>query len=82
MQIAPRRGNSNVAQHARLIHGTHEADGPRSHVGGSTNRVGSLGSGKRLFTDGMERRVLKLAQTRPVGSNVVVLYYEPADPTA
>jgi dihydrofolate reductase len=37
-----------------------------------------LGSGKRLFADGIDRRVLRLVRTQPFDSGIVVLYYEPA----
>jgi hypothetical protein len=37
-----------------------------------------LGSGKRLFRDGIDKQVLKLVDTKPFSSGVVVLTYEPA----
>jgi dihydrofolate reductase len=37
-----------------------------------------LGSGKRLFRNGIEKQVLKLVDTKPFSSGVVVLTYEPA----
>ena len=37
-----------------------------------------VGSGKRLFGDGIDTKVLKLVQTETFGSGVVVLTYEPA----
>ena len=38
-----------------------------------------LGSGKRLFTDGIDRTELRLAEAKPVGPDgVVVLTYRPA----
>jgi dihydrofolate reductase len=37
-----------------------------------------LGSGKRLFRDGIDKRVLKLVDTKPFSSGVVVLTYEQA----
>ena len=37
-----------------------------------------LGSGKRLFRDGSEKKVLKLVETRTFSSGVVVLTYQPA----
>jgi dihydrofolate reductase len=37
-----------------------------------------VGSGKRLFGDGIDTKVLKLAKTETFGSGVVVLTYEPA----
>jgi dihydrofolate reductase len=37
-----------------------------------------LGSGKRLFRDGIDKRVLKLVDIKPFSSGVVVLTYEPA----
>jgi hypothetical protein len=37
-----------------------------------------LGSGKRLFPDGVDRSVLRLVRTQPFDSGIVVLYYEPA----
>lgn len=37
-----------------------------------------LGSGKRLFPDGIDRKVLKLVGTNPFPSGVVVLTYVPA----
>jgi hypothetical protein len=37
-----------------------------------------VGSGKRLFEDGMDTTVLKLVDTKVLGSGVVVLTYEPA----
>lgn len=37
-----------------------------------------LGSGKRLFRDGSEMKVLRLVDSRLFGSGIVVLYYQPA----
>jgi dihydrofolate reductase len=37
-----------------------------------------VGSGKRLFEDGLEETVLRLADTTTFGSGVVVLTYRPA----
>jgi dihydrofolate reductase len=37
-----------------------------------------VGSGKRLFNDGIDMKALKLAKTERFGSGVVVLTYEPA----
>jgi dihydrofolate reductase len=37
-----------------------------------------VGSGKRLFKDGLDTKVLKLVDTKVFGSGVVVLTYEPA----
>jgi len=37
-----------------------------------------VGSGKRLFSDGIDTTVLRLADTRTFGSGVVVLTYQPA----
>jgi len=37
-----------------------------------------LGSGKRLFRDGSDTKVLRLVDTKTFSSGVVVLYYEPA----
>src|SRR6266516_6048569 len=39
-----------------------------------------LGSGKRLFSGGNEKKVLKLVETRTLGSGVVVLTYQPDKP--
>ena len=39
-----------------------------------------LGSGKRLFQDVNEKKVLKLVETRTLGSGVVLLTYQPAKP--
>jgi dihydrofolate reductase len=36
-----------------------------------------LGSGKRLFRDGIEKKVLRLVETRTFSSGVVVLSYQP-----
>jgi dihydrofolate reductase len=36
-----------------------------------------LGSGKRLFSGGNEKKVLKLIETRTLGSGVVLLTYQP-----
>jgi dihydrofolate reductase len=36
-----------------------------------------LGSGKRLFPSGNEKKVLKLVETRTLGSGVVLLTYQP-----
>jgi len=36
-----------------------------------------LGSGKRLFSGGNEKKVLKLVESRTVGSGVVLLTYQP-----
>jgi dihydrofolate reductase len=38
-----------------------------------------LGSGKRLFEEGEDRKALELAKTETFGSGVVSLTYEPAD---
>ena len=40
-----------------------------------------LGGGKRLFKDGMAKTALKLVEAKPLSSGVVVLYYQPAEPT-
>jgi dihydrofolate reductase len=37
-----------------------------------------VGSGKRLFKDGIETKVLRLIETKTFGSGVVVLSYQPA----
>ncbi len=37
-----------------------------------------LGSGKRLFQHGSDKKVLKLAQTKTFSSGVIVLTYHPA----
>ena len=37
-----------------------------------------VGSGKRLFGDDIEKRILRLIETKTFGSGVVVLYYRPA----
>src|SRR5215213_7694189 len=37
-----------------------------------------LGSGKRLFGDGDDTKVLRLIETKTFGSGVAVLYYRPA----
>jgi dihydrofolate reductase len=37
-----------------------------------------LGSGRRLFRDGVDKKVLKLIETKTLGSGVVVLSYQPA----
>ena len=37
-----------------------------------------VGSGKRLFGDGLETKILRLIETKTFGSGVVVLYYRPA----
>lgn len=37
-----------------------------------------LGSGKRLFGDGVDTKVLRLVDTKAFGSGVVVLTYQPA----
>jgi dihydrofolate reductase len=39
-----------------------------------------LGSGKRLFPGGNEKKVLKLVKTRTLGSGVVLLTYQPDKP--
>jgi dihydrofolate reductase len=39
-----------------------------------------LGSGKRLFPGGNEKKVLKLVETRTLGSGVVLLTYQPDKP--
>ncbi|TMB83021.1 MAG: dihydrofolate reductase, partial [Chloroflexi bacterium] len=39
-----------------------------------------LGSGKRLFSGGNEKKVLKLVETRTLGSGVVLLTYQPNKP--
>ena len=37
-----------------------------------------LGTGKRLFEEGLPTRTLRLVETRPLGSGVVILSYQPA----
>ena len=37
-----------------------------------------VGSGKRLFGDDIEKRILRLIETKTFGSGVAVLYYRPA----
>lgn len=37
-----------------------------------------LGSGKRLFGDGFEQTSLKLIETKPLNTGVVILTYQPA----
>jgi dihydrofolate reductase len=37
-----------------------------------------LGSGKRLFRDGIEKKVLRLVDSTTFSSGVVVLSYQPA----
>jgi dihydrofolate reductase len=37
-----------------------------------------LGSGKRLFRDGTDKKILRLTDTRTFGSGIVVLSYQPA----
>src|SRR5205807_9528326 len=39
-----------------------------------------LGSGKRLFREGSEKKTLKLVETKTFASGVVVLSYQPAAP--
>ena len=39
-----------------------------------------LGSGKRLFSDGEEKKMLRLVETKTFSSGVVVLTYQPATP--
>jgi dihydrofolate reductase len=36
-----------------------------------------LGSGKRLFSDGIDKSVLKLVDSKPLSSGVVILTYQP-----
>jgi dihydrofolate reductase len=38
-----------------------------------------LGSGKRLFAEGDDQKVLKLTDTKTFGSGIVILEYEPAE---
>jgi len=38
-----------------------------------------LGSGKRLFKDGIKRADLSLVDTKPLSSGVVILIYQPGD---
>jgi dihydrofolate reductase len=38
-----------------------------------------LGRGARLFADGGDETTLKLAQTKPFRSGIVILEYEPAE---
>jgi dihydrofolate reductase len=38
-----------------------------------------LGNGARLFAEGVDQRVLKLAETETFSSGIVILEYEPAD---
>jgi dihydrofolate reductase len=37
-----------------------------------------LGSGKRLFREGSDTKTLKLVETKPLGSGIVILTYHPA----
>jgi dihydrofolate reductase len=37
-----------------------------------------LGKGKRLFADGVERRVLTLTESRALAAGIVILEYVPA----
>jgi hypothetical protein len=37
-----------------------------------------VGSGKRLFGDGLDTTILNLTETKTLGSGVVVLTYQPA----
>jgi len=37
-----------------------------------------IGKGKRLFTNGVDQRVLELAETKMFGSGIVILEYRPA----
>jgi dihydrofolate reductase len=37
-----------------------------------------VGSGKRLFKDGIETKVLRLVETKTFGSDVVILSYQPS----
>jgi dihydrofolate reductase len=37
-----------------------------------------LGKGKRLFTNGVDQRVLELAETKMFGTGIVILEYRPA----
>ncbi len=37
-----------------------------------------VGSGKRLFADGSDTKVLRLVETKTFGSGVVILTYQPA----
>jgi len=39
-----------------------------------------LGGGKRLFNDGNVRHALRLVESKPVGSGVLVLIYHPEEP--
>jgi dihydrofolate reductase len=41
-----------------------------------------LGSGRRLFTDGGASTVLRLVDTKPTTTGVVIATYRPAEPTA
>ncbi len=36
-----------------------------------------LGSGKRLFQDGSNRMALRLAESKPIGSGIMILIYHP-----
>ena len=38
-----------------------------------------LGDGKRLFSDGIDKTVLKLVDTKPFSSGIVILSYQPAE---
>ncbi len=37
-----------------------------------------VGGGKRFFADGIDRKVLELAESQPIAAGVVVLVYRPA----
>ena len=37
-----------------------------------------VGSGKRLFADGIDKKVLMLVETKTFGSGAIVLTYRPA----
>ena len=45
-------------------------------------KFGKAKEGVALFKEGMAKTVLKLTQTRPLSSGVVILYYQPAGPAA
>jgi dihydrofolate reductase len=37
-----------------------------------------LGQGRRLFTDGVDKRALELSESKTFGSGIIILEYRPA----
>lgn len=75
-EAATRRGHWNYRGSATLVQSLMEADLIEEHRVLVHSVV--VGSGKRLFKDGMDTTALKLVQARTFSLGVVGLTYQPA----